>query len=124
MGDLKAEIDGIHAKWGELMRAKNIDALADMYTTDCRYMPPGSPVLIGQEEVKKLYKGFFDAGATDGRIVTEEVGPCGDDTVFMRGVYDVWKADGSLLERGKVVMIFKRQDGNLKIYIDIDNTFE
>ena len=31
------------------MRAKNIDGLADMYTTDCRYMPPGSPVLIGQE---------------------------------------------------------------------------
>ncbi len=51
--------------------------------------------------MKTVYEGFFEAGAADGKIVSDEVGPCGDGHVFMRGLYDVYKADGSELERGK-----------------------
>ena len=50
---------------------------------------------------KKAYKDFFDAGAADGSIVAEEVGPSGHDHVFMRGTYDVFKADGEVMEKGK-----------------------
>ncbi|XP_072031432.1 uncharacterized protein [Amphiura filiformis] len=123
MTDLKAEVDLLNDKWGELMRAKDVNGLAEMYTEDCKYMPPNSPVIEGKEGVKKVYEGFFEAGAADGKLVSNEVGPSGDSHVFMRGVYDVYKADGSELEKGKMVMIFKRVNGKLLIYIDIDNTF-
>ncbi|XP_072031434.1 uncharacterized protein [Amphiura filiformis] len=113
MTDLKAEVDLLNEKWAELVRAKDANSLAELYTEDFKYLSPNSPVIEGKESFKKAWEAFFDAGAADGKIVCDEIGPSGDPYAFQRGVYDVFKADGSVLERGKFVMILKRVGGKL-----------
>ena len=58
--------------------------------------------------------------ATSG--VRAQIGSLGPEICFERHGFTTFKADGSVLEQGKSLVIWKRVDGQWLAYIDIFNS--
>ncbi|XP_072051638.1 uncharacterized protein [Amphiura filiformis] len=121
MADIQAEIQAANQKFGELMRAKNAQGLSDLYASDVKVMPPGGAVICGRDACMKMMEGLIAAGCTGGSLTTEEVGPEGE-TIWERGNYIFYRNGDAIMDSGKYLVIWKREDGQLKLFIDIWNS--
>ena len=53
--------------------------------------------------MRKVYQEFFDAGAADAKLecIDVDTEPADHDTAFLSGLIEIYKANGSLLEKRK-----------------------
>ena len=99
------------------------DAIADSYSEDGKIMPAGARIIEGKEAIKKRWM------VTDGsKILNHEINP---SEIFFLGNYaydygyyngKTESSDGRISTwKGKYVIVWKKIDGNWKIYLDIWN---
>jgi len=99
------------------------DALTNIYSTDGKIFPDGADIIIGHTAIKKrwtLPKGV--------KIVSHKVTPKEikiiDDYAYDYGYYQGSSSNkkGTVTPfKGKYVIVWKKVDGNWKIYLDIWN---
>jgi uncharacterized protein (TIGR02246 family) len=98
-----------------------------LWTEDGIQLPPGSPPIVGKEQIRERNKSaLVDLFTMDGSITNEEVQVSGDLAVA-RGTYatTLTPKDGSeeIFIDGKYMTLLKRQpDGSWKIHRDIFNS--
>jgi ketosteroid isomerase-like protein len=101
----------------------DMKALSELYTEDCKLMPPGSDVVEGRAGVESVFNSVHGGGAKTVKLEIDEVGPLGSpDAVFERSHYTFYKEDGSVFDHGKFVVIWKKIDGTWFLYTDIFNS--
>ena len=61
-----SEITARSAEWNAALNAKDIDALAALYTDDARMMPPNAVMTVGVDGVRAAFGGMIDAGVVLG----------------------------------------------------------
>ena len=97
------------------------DGMAALYTEDGQLLPTGSEVVSGHEDIAAFWQSVFDMG-----IETAELGPVEvedhGDTAIEVGRYTLGGGDGETMDRGKYVVVWKREDGAWKLHRDIWNT--
>lgn len=103
--------------------AKDMDALATMYTADVVVMPPNEPAIDGASAMQARWA---DAPApTEHRLTIHDITGRGD-LAYVRGTYVVTGAGGGgrpVTDRGKYVEIRRKQpDGRWLIAVDIWNS--
>jgi len=104
--------------------AGNADqVVSGLYTADAIRMEPFQPVLVGRDAIRGSLQKFFEAYASEGRNVAEDVRVSGDLAVA-RGTYEgktTLRAGGySVEDKGKWLTAFERQaDGSWKSFWDI-----
>jgi ketosteroid isomerase-like protein len=95
-------------------------ALTRVYTRDARILPPGAPMMGGQEQIQAFWKGAAVAldvkGCTLKTIDAEFLG----DTAIEIGAASIVQNSGSTIEV-KYVVVWKKEDGLWKWHIDIWN---
>ena len=105
------------AAWNE----QDAQALASYYSTQAITMPPNSEMLRGRNNILEDMRATFESGATTLDLETLEIGGDPND-VWEVGIFTVYGPDEEVLDRGKYIVIWKKEDGEWKIQRDIWNT--
>jgi uncharacterized protein (TIGR02246 family) len=117
--DLEAVEAGATA-WMEALIAKDIEAMTSYYAEDAVLLPPNAPAVFGRDAVLASVKEMFASGVgielEDLEIKVE------NDLGYKAGRYRVISEDGSLVDRGKYIEIWTKENGKWVLHRDIWNS--
>jgi len=118
--DFKAVVESTAKDFGAALTAKDEGRIGAMYAKDAIAFPPNSDMMKGREAIQAFWKGLMDAGMTAQLEVleTESDGNLGVEV----GKFNILGADGKMVDQGKYVVVWKKEDGAWKLYRDIWNT--
>ena len=119
--NVKAAIDGQNKKFGAAVAAGDAAAIAAMYTEDATMLPPNAEPVKGRAAVQKAWQENIAGGVKGLALTATEVESHGD-TAHEVGAYSVKDAAGKEIDRGKYLVVWKRQQGQWKLHRDIWNS--
>ena len=97
------------------------EKVAGFYTANCRFLPDNSHPVDGRANVQELLQSMMDGGVSSIELITWEVEDCGDTAVevgrvVMRG------DDDEIVDDGKFIVIWKKEDDGWRLHRDIVNS--
>jgi ketosteroid isomerase-like protein len=116
--EVKAIIDEANKVYGERLTRNDATYFAEKYTATACTMPPNMGRICGRDNIQKY---FYNEGKnTDVKlIVTAQDVSGGEDLVVETGSYSVTDPKGNVLEKGKFIATWKKEDGKWKMHSEI-----
>ena len=114
--ELAALADG----WERAYNAGDLEALAALYTADCRLMAPNAPAAQGGPAVRAAFGAMREAGLTVD-LETLDATAAGD-LGYRVNTYAVAAPDGTVVDRGKAVELWRKTAAGWQIASDIWNS--
>jgi ketosteroid isomerase-like protein len=96
-------------------------AVAANYAGNAKLFPSNSDVVEGTEAIQNFWQGAMDMGVKEVFLTTIEATGCGN-TAYEVGRYMLHAGDGTMIDQGKYIVIWKKIDGQWKLFNDIWNT--
>ena len=95
--------------------------LAALYAQDAVLLPPNEPAVFGRDAIRGAHQEVFAEG--DFKIEIEPLETVIDDELaYVAGRYRMWTDDGTLVDRGKYIEIWRPVNGEWMISRDIYNS--
>lgn len=95
--------------------------LANLYTKDAKFMGANTESSVGRSHIQSAFAGFMNAGISKIELKTKEL--WGNENMLVSE--DEWKLfmkDGTEIDHGKAIVIWKKEDGKWKLFRDIFNS--
>ena len=118
---LKDEIVAANKAFMTIFERGDSISMANLYTDDGSLMPTNSDFVNGKEGIAAVWQSVFDAGLKQATLETLEVEGLGN-TAYEVGKYTLLLDGGKVADSGKYIVIWKKKDGQWKLYRDIFNT--
>jgi uncharacterized protein (TIGR02246 family) len=118
---LRAAVEAGNKKFVAAVGKGDVAALAALYTPDAVAFPPGGDVVKGRPAIQGMWKSVLDSGVGGIELVTTEADAQGP-LAFESGTYVIKGKDGSVADRGKYVVVWKKVGGQWMLHRDIWNT--
>jgi len=119
--DVSSEIAAANEQFGAAFGALDAEALAGLYTTDAKLLPPSSDFVTGSNAIQTFWQGVMDAGVASAALTTEEAIAV-DSLAFEVGRYALADADGNPLDEGKYIVIWRLTADGWRLHRDIWNS--
>jgi uncharacterized protein (TIGR02246 family) len=120
MGDLTT-VAGLKAEMVRAFEQGDATRAASLYEPGARLLPPGAPVIPGEDAVLDFFQMRFAAGSDGGELETVRLDEYGDVAVE-EGRYGR-RAGEQVLDSGKYLAVFRRQpDGTWRWVTDMWNS--
>ena len=117
----KAAIAASNKVFGGCFATGDSATFANCYTSDACINVTGMPRMCGTQAITAFFNGGHKMGINNIVITTEEV-MGGKDAVVETGKYEMFVGDKVSAEKGKFIVIWKEENGKLKMYRDIWNS--
>ncbi len=120
------DIDQILQKienFSEYYMEKDFDKLANAYTADGKILPPGTDIITGREAIKQRWLLPEGVDIPLHKITPTEIKIIGEHAYDL-GYYEgkTKRPNGEVFDfQGKYVIVWKKVDGEWKIYLDMWN---
>jgi uncharacterized protein (TIGR02246 family) len=124
MEEVREAIKNTNLKFAEVFARGDAAAVAALYTSDARLMPPDAPTLSGAEAITAYWQGAMSHGITAATLETVDVQTSGGDlaTEIGRFTLSMEAAGGGRAEQtGKYIVLWKHEGGTWKLHADIWN---
>lgn len=95
--------------------------VANLYTSAGQCLPPNGDVVSGTDAIGQFWQSLMDMGIATAELETVELEEHGDTAIEV-GRYTLSAADGSTLDQGKFIVVWKMDDGTWKLHRDIWNS--
>lgn len=95
--------------------------VAALYATNGKLLQPNGEIVSGREAIKTFWQGAIDSGLKQIKLETMEVHGAGA-TVAEVGAYSILAGNGQVLDKGKYVVVWKREQGKWRLFRDIWNS--
>lgn len=95
--------------------------MAELYTKDGQVLPPNSDIVMGKPAIKSFWQGLMDMGIKEAKLEIVEVEEQGNLT-FEVSKYSLEDSEGQMLDQGKYIVVWKRENGQWKLHRDIFNS--
>ena len=115
-----AELAARSNSWEEALNAGDIEALVALYHEDARIMPPNDETMRGREAAAAVFGGMIESGLKGELESLEAV--VAADIGYNVGTYTLQGPDGSLVDRGKFIEVWRMVDGEWLMSNDIWNS--
>jgi uncharacterized protein (TIGR02246 family) len=102
-------------------RAGDAAGLATLYTGDGLVMPPNGDFVRSQEAIQGFWQAIMDMGVKEANLEIVEVEDLGDTAIEV-STYAMHGEGGQVLDDGKYIVIWKKEDGQWKLHRDIFNS--
>jgi uncharacterized protein (TIGR02246 family) len=122
LDDVRAAIEAQNRAFGEAVRAGDTAAIGSLYTADGAVLPPNAARASGREAITEFWSGVLASGVANAVLTTEEVAFAGGDTASEIGSALLSAKDGSALDEGKYIVVWKHEDGAWRLHRDIWNS--
>ena len=119
--DVKAAIEAANKQFASALAKGDAAAIGAMYTSTGMAFPPNGDVVRGRDAIQKMWQGVIASGVKEATLTPTEVEAHGD-TAYEIGTYTMGAGGGKQLDRGKYIVIWKRENGQWKLHRDIWNT--
>ncbi|MEY4309223.1 MAG: hypothetical protein RL422_1426 [Bacteroidota bacterium] len=117
----KKEIAAWNDQFATAISAKDSVGFANLYAADAVRMGPNAPQIEGKANIINNFNGAMKAGIGSGKLTIVEA--FGDENAVTEvGTYELNATDGTQMDKGKYIAIFKRIDGKLVPVRDIWNS--
>ncbi|HEX7844249.1 MAG TPA: DUF4440 domain-containing protein [Chitinophagaceae bacterium] len=117
---VKAHIRNSASKFEEEVRRGDSAAMAAHYSSDAIVMPSNSDPVKGNDIVN-FWGSVVRMGVKDLKLNITDI--YGDGDVYAEtGTLELFGADNKSLDKGKYVVVWKKENGNWKMYRDIWNS--
>ena len=121
LDNAKREIDKANMEFVNLFKAGDSIGLANMFTLDGKSMEPNEPAFIGRSQIQTHYSIVMKAGANKLGLIT--IGLWGDENILAEeGEFRFMSSDDKLLDKGKYIVLWKKEDGMWKLFRDCYNS--
>ena len=108
-------------RWMEAFNNHDAESLATLYTEDAVFLPPNEPAVFGRDAIQATHQEVFATG--DVKIDIEALETVIDGQLaYVAGRYRMWTDDGTLVDRGKYIEIWRTVNGEWLIHRDIYNS--
>ena len=121
--DPRAAIEAANAEFGAAYGRRDARAVAAMYTEGGQLYAPNETAVAGRAAIEEFWKAAMDSGVKDVELKTAEVESLGDSAVEA-GTYTLCGNDGTTLDRGKYLVLWKRVGGAWRFHRDCWNSNE
>lgn len=119
--DVRGQIEAVNKKFMSAVKQGDARALAALYTADAQLLPPASDVVQGTQAIADFWGAGMKSGIAEVELTTREVTAQGD-TAYEIGAYAIEDKEDKVLDRGKYVVIWKRDQAVWKLHRDIWNS--
>ncbi len=119
--DLRNEIAAANAKFMTAYHTGNAAAVASLYTDDAEVLPPNNDIVIGKPAIQTLWRSVMDSGVKDVQMEIAEVEEH-EDTAIEVSQYMLMGDGEKIVDRGKYIVVWKRDKGEWKLHRDIFNS--
>ena len=117
----KTEIDAANMEFVKLFNTSDSVGLANMFTIDGKSMEPNEPAFSGRSEIQRHYAIVMKAGNNKLGLVT--TGLWGDEKMLAEeGEYKFMDKNEKVLDKGKYIVLWKKEEGNWKLFRDCYNS--
>lgn len=117
----KTEIDAANLEFVKLFNTSDSVGLANMFTIDGKSMEPNEPSFNGRREIQRHYSIVMKAGNNKLGLVT--TGLWGDEQMLAEeGIYTFMDKNEKVLDKGKYIVLWKKEEGNWKLFRDCYNS--
>lgn len=120
LSDARAFIDADNAKFIEEIKRGDSAALAEHYHSDGQALVTNSEPVM-RKDVSSAWGSTIRMGVKDMKINTTDV-VGNEDLLVESGTFELYGDKNALLDKGKYVVAWKKENGNWKIYRDIGNS--
>ena len=117
----KKEIEATNKEFTELFAKGDSVAVATFFTADAKSMGPNEPSHEGRNKIQEVYQGYIDAGANRLSLTTTDVWGT-EEMLAEEGLFTFSDTNGKELDRGKYIVLWKKQDGKWKLFRDCYNS--
>ena len=118
---LRNSIENINSSFEEAFKSGNIDNLSEFYTSDAQLMFPGAAAITGVDQIMAYWQGAVNAGVSNVKLQTTDVSGSANE-VIEYGVYTIFAGDNITVDKGKYIVIWKKEGEQLKVFRDISNS--
>jgi ketosteroid isomerase-like protein len=118
--DFNAAVRTTAKEFSAALAAGDMTRIGSLYSEDAIAFPPNVDMVKGREAIQSFWKTLSDVGAkADLEIVeTESDGNLGVEI----GKFVITAKDGKVMDQGKYVVVWKKENGSWKLYRDIWNS--
>ena len=120
LNNAKKEIEAANKEISDLLSKGDSVGAANMFSKDGKLMINNMPSITGKVNIASCWGGFTRMGGTLSLTTLEVWGD--ENFVTEEGVYLLNAKDGSQIDKGKYLVLWKRVDGKLMFYRDIFNS--
>ncbi|QED36405.1 DUF4440 domain-containing protein [Antarcticibacterium arcticum] len=117
----KTEIKERNREFIKFIKDKDAAQLANLYTSDGQFMGNNMRSSSGKEAIQETFQNFLNNGIA--KVELEMLNLWGDEKMVV--TEDAWKIfleDGTQVDQGKAIVIWKKEDGTWKMFRDIINS--
>lgn len=119
--NLKKSIQKMNQDFITVFQEGDATRLEDFYCSDGQLLPPGAPAIVGKEQILGFWQTLMNAGINKFDLQTTEAEKFGNK-VIEQGTYTIFAGNNLIVDQGKYMVIWKKEDGRLKISRDITNS--
>jgi len=121
---IKAAIEKNNSYYFELFKNKDI-TIVNLYTEDACLMPANTAAIRGKAALSKDFKDTYDAGNIQGvKFSTIAIYGNGGEYITEEGSWQVFGANGQVIDKGKYLKLWKKTSEGWKIFRDVFNSDE
>lgn len=123
MENIRDLIASANRKFMDAFSRSDAAGVAELYTEEAKLLPPGSEMLTGRAAIESFWQGAMDMGIKAAELTTIEVESEGGLACEIgRFALSVQPENAEkTVMTGKYVVVWKNQDGVVKLHIDIWN---
>ena len=119
--DARSGIEAANKKFEAGVSRGDGQGVASLYTAQGQLLPPQSDLVSGTQAIGQFWQAAFDSGIQGASLVTLEVESHGN-TAYEVGEFKLRGADGTMVDHGKYIVIWKKEGSSWKLHRDIWNT--
>jgi ketosteroid isomerase-like protein len=121
LDDAKKEIAEMNKIFETAVSNSDAVSMVNLYAADAKWMNPNAPSVIGKEALTSEISKLLTAGIASAKLTTTDV--WGDENyVTEEGTFVLNAKDGSQIDKGKYLVLWKRVDGKLMFFRDMFNS--
>jgi uncharacterized protein (TIGR02246 family) len=120
-GDVRQAIAAVNRDFVNAFARGDAAGMGALYTTSGQLLPAHSDVVTGRQAIQAFWQAVMEMGIREATLETVELEAYGDSANEV-GRYTLRGDAGQELDRGKYVVIWKREGGQWKLHRDIWNS--
>ncbi len=121
LANAKKEIEEAGRNFTSLVAKGDSVGLANCYTTDAKFMGSNSPAVSGRTNLQSVFSSIINSGATKFDLRLIEVWGT-EELLAEEGEFTLATKEGTQLDKGKYIVLWKKADGKWKLFRDCFNS--